>query len=70
LVKEENHASIASRGVAAQPSKPPAKKIALNRMWESLPEERRRRALITLRRIITQQIPLPRSEEEVAHEDR
>jgi len=70
LLKEENHVSIASRGDAAQPSPPPAKKIALNRMWDSLPEERKRRILITLSRIVMQQIPLPRSAEEVAHEDR
>jgi hypothetical protein len=45
------------------------KKIALNQMWEALPEEKRRRTLITLSRIVMQQMQLPRSQEEVTHED-
>jgi hypothetical protein len=38
-------------------------------MWETLPEETRRRTLITLSRIVAQQVQPPPSEKEVTHED-
>ena len=47
----------------------PTKKIVLSRMWETLPEETRRRTLMTLSRIVAQQQPPPSQEKEVTHED-
>ncbi|MCG8448377.1 MAG: hypothetical protein MI725_02200 [Pirellulales bacterium] len=45
------------------------KKIVLSRMWTTLPEETRQRTLITLSRIVTQQVQRPPRQEEVMHED-
>ena len=69
MFKEGNHASIANRGSTTRRGTPPAQKMALTQMWESLPEEARQRTFTALSRIVAQQMQKTSSQKEVTHED-
>ena len=71
LFKEENYARIAKKGVAA-PLMSVAEhrsRVTLEQVWQTLPEVNRREALLTLSRIVAQQIFPPQDSKEVRHED-
>jgi hypothetical protein len=70
MLKEGNHASIANRGAEVCRQSPATQQIVLSRLWETLPEETRRRLVATLSRTVAQQLPLPSSREEVRHDHR
>ena len=56
-----------SRSVPPRPPEP-TRRVPLTRLWQALPEADRQRTLLTLSRIVAQQLPRPPAEKEADHE--
>ena len=68
-LKEESHAVQPRRDLFVPPQ-PAVKPIALEQLWEAIPEPNRQQALQTLNRLVAQQLQPPPGEKEVRDEDR
>lgn len=72
MTKEESHARSEKNASAAPQLTLEAEtrpRLALEQLWQSLPEPDRRQALRTLSRIVAQQIFKAQYRQEVRHED-
>jgi hypothetical protein len=66
-VKENSHARIAKGARTATPSNSPAA-LYLNQLWTALPDEDRRRTLVTLSQIVAKRLQPPPIAKEVENE--
>jgi len=46
----------------------PTRRVLLTRLWQVLPQADRHRTLLTLSRIVAQQLPRPPADKEAEHE--
>ena len=56
-----------SRSVPPAPPEP-TRRVPLTQLWQALPQADRHRALLTLSRIVAQQLPRPPAGKEADHE--